>query len=92
MSDLAWADEQRVTVQIGKVREETPRCYVVTMVSGVVTYTPDLPEGCPIPQVGDLLTLWGHNAHLLGMAPRGKAINGHVIFYRTEDENRQYHE
>ena len=92
LNHRAWQDEQRVTVQIAKAREETPRCYVITMVTGVVTYTPDLPEGCPIPQRGDLLTLWGSNAHLLGGAPRGKALNGHVIFYRTESEDQAYRE
>lgn len=48
---------------------------------------------CPDPgfpiHAGDTLTLWGRG---LGYPIRGQAINQQVLWYRTADEDRAYHE
>lgn len=90
MADLhrAWADEQRASVQIKKVKPEGNGWYEIVMPDGCSIGVGDLPEGCPVPQAGDVLTLWGENPIGLGNMHRGKAINGVVISYQTEAERR----
>jgi hypothetical protein len=84
----AWADEQRANVRIKKVKAEGNGWYEITMPDGCCLGIHDLPEGCPAPQAGDVLTLWGENPIGLGRSHRGKAINGVVISYQTEAEQQ----
>lgn len=84
----AWADDQRASVRIKKVKPESKGWYEIVMPDGCSLGVGDLPEGCPAPKAGDTLTLWGENPIGLGRSHRGKAINGVVISYQTEEEQQ----
>jgi hypothetical protein len=79
-------DTQFTTNTITKVEGTPEKGYALTMDDGWSIWTS---SPCTVvPKVGDELRLYGKG---LGFAVRGMFIAGQLVYYRTEDEDRTFH-